>query len=51
MALSAGIPVDDIRAGTWHSANSFVSFYLRDMAAELDGLHSLGPISVSQSVV
>ena len=52
LALSAGISVDDvIHAGTWRSTNSFVSFYLRDMAAELDGLHSLGPISVSQSVV
>ena len=50
-ALTAGIPLDEvIRAGTWRSANSFVSFYLRDMAAELDGLHALGPISVSQTI-
>ena len=52
MALAAGVPLDDVvRAGTWRSANSFVSFYLRDMSSELDGLHSLGPISVSQSLV
>ena len=51
-ALLSGVPLDEIlQAGTWRSSNSFVSFYLRDMASELDGLHSLGPISVSQSII
>ena len=51
-ALSAGVPVNDfLQAGTWRSANSFISFYLRDMASELDGLKALGPMSVSQSII
>ena len=51
-ALTAGVPVNDfLQAGTWRSANSFISFYLRDMSSELDGLHALGPISVSQTVI
>ena len=51
-ALLSGVHLDEIvKAGTWRSPNSFVSFYLRDMASELDGLHSLGPLSVSQAIV
>ena len=51
-ALTAGLPVEDVlRAGTWRSPNSFVSFYLRDLASEADGLFSLGPLSVGQQVV
>ena len=51
-AYASGVPSDEfLKAGTWRSANSFVSFYLRDMASEADGLFSLGPLSVSQQVI
>ena len=49
---TAGFSSEDVlRAGTWRSPNSFVSFYLRDMASETDGLYSLGPLSIGQQFV
>ena len=52
LVYSAGISAEDVlNAGTWRSPNSFVSFYLRDMASESDGLFSLGPLSVGQQII
>ena len=44
-------PADVLQAGTWRSKNSFISFYLRDMAQESVSLNSMGPISSGQSIV
>ena len=52
LVYAAGTPAEDVlRAGTWRCPNSFVSFYLRDLASESEGLFSLGPISAGQQVV
>ena len=40
-----------LQAGTWRSKNSFISFYLRDMAQESISLNSIGPLSSGQSIV
>ena len=51
-ALFNGAPAADVlQAGTWRSKNSFISFYLRDMAQESVSLNSMGPISSGQLIV
>ena len=51
-AVHAGIPVAEvIKAATWRSPNSFISYYLRDMAQDASELQSLGPVCVSQHIV
>ena len=50
-ALWAGVSIKSvIEAGTWHSQNSFISFYLWDMAQEAVRMSALGPISSAQNV-
>ena len=46
------VPMQDImRAALWRGKSTFHDFYLKNMAAESDGLYSLGPIVAAQSVI
>ncbi len=38
-------------AACWRSHNTFTSFYLKDMALEVDGLHHLGPVVAAQHIL
>ncbi len=38
-------------AACWRSHNTFMSYYLKDMALEVDGLHHLGPVVAAQQVL
>ena len=46
------VPLDTVlRAGYWHSENSFIKFYPRDTAGLNEKLFFLGPIVVAQKVI
>ena len=46
------VPLDSVlKAGYWHSENSFIRFYLRDMAGINEKMFSLGPVVASQKVI
>ena len=40
-----------LRAATWRSNSTFVSFYLKDVAYMLDGVSSLGPFVSAGQVI
>ena len=42
---------DLLRTARWRHQSTFTSFYLRDVAEELDGLKGLGPIMVAQNIL
>ena len=47
-----GIPLYAIiSSGYWRSENSFIRFYLRDMAGNNEKLFSLGPVVVSHIII
>ena len=44
--------MDDIlQAGRWANQSTFTGFYLRDVAADLEGIYRLGPILAAQTIV
>ena len=46
------VPLDSVlKAGYWRSENSFIRFYLRDMAGINEKMFSLGPVVASQKVI
>ena len=46
------VPLESVlKAGYWHSENSFIRFYLRDMAGINEKMFSLGPVVASQKVI
>ena len=46
------VPLNEIlKAAVWSQSSTSAKFYLRDMSQQLQNLHGLGPIVVSQKVV
>jgi hypothetical protein len=43
--------LDVMRDGTWKKHTTFTEFYLKDLIAILEGLQSLGTLSVAQQRV
>ena len=51
-AFYGNTAIDDImKAGRWASQTTFTSFYLRDMASDLEGIYQLGPVISAQQVI
>ncbi len=52
LAFADRAALDDImQACTWKSPNSFISYYLKDLTAQRDGLYKLGPLVAAGSRV
>ena len=46
------VPLDEVlRAASWKNATTFTSHYLRDLCHQQEGLYSLGPLVVGQTIV
>ena len=51
-AFYGNTSMDDIlQAGRWANQSTFTGFYLRDVAADLEGIYRLGPILAAQTIV
>jgi len=51
-AFYGNASIDDIlSAGRWASQTTFTSFYLRDVAKDLEGIYQLGPVVAAQKVI
>ena len=42
---------DIMTAALWRGKNTFHDFYLKNMAAEANGMYSLGPVVAAQTVI
>ncbi|XP_077862457.1 uncharacterized protein LOC144344249 [Saccoglossus kowalevskii] len=51
LAFASGASLAQVlAAGSWKTSNTFLSYYLKDLAAESQGLHSLGYLVTGQVV-
>ena len=52
LAFADQVALEDImQACTWATPNSFISFYLKDLTAQRDGLYKIGPLVAAGSRV
>ena len=40
-----------MRAARWTNQSTFTTFYMRDVAEDLEGVRSLGPVMVAQQIL
>jgi len=46
------VPLDEVlRTASWKNSTTFTSHYLRDLCQQQEGLYSLGPLVVGQTIV
>ena len=51
LAFASGATLEQVLAvGSWKTSNTFLSYYLKDLAAESEGLHSLGYLVTGQVI-
>ena len=51
LAFASGATLEQVlAAGSWKTSNTFLSYYLKDLTAESEGLHSLGYLVTGQVI-